>query len=149
MGNLRNRNLAKHLPKDATGTYSSVGSTGSGYSGCLDSAIKRDLLRSLSLPNRMSLSSSTNARILRQDMSATEGIKGTLFFLAKHASQRRNGINAAFPRFRLEGEFHVIGAKVDRWELEKIPGEDELRSGELCGFSSLKTRATDLDPTER
>lgn len=53
-------------------------------------------------------------------MSAAEGIKGTFFFLAKHAGQRRNGINAPFPRFRLEGELHVIGVKIDRWELEEI-----------------------------
>jgi len=97
VGNLKNLNPVMRPPDNATGTYKSVGSTESVYLTCLESANKRDLLRSLSLPNRTSLSNSTNATVSGEYSLVTKGIKHTLFFLTEHAGQRRDGINAVFP----------------------------------------------------
>lgn len=76
-------------------THNSVGSTESGYLTCLDSTVKRDLFCSLNLPNRISLSSSTNAKKAGKYPLAVEGEgKRAFFFLAEHVSQRRNGADA-------------------------------------------------------
>ena len=72
------------LPDNTTETYNSVGSTESVYLTCLESATKRDLLRSLSFPNRISFSNSTKAKISGKYPLAVKEIKHTLFFLAKH-----------------------------------------------------------------
>jgi hypothetical protein len=62
-------------------TYNSVGSTESGYLTCLDSTVKRDLLCSLSFPNRTSPSSSTNAESTDEYPSGVgkEGRKACIF----------------------------------------------------------------------
>ena len=77
------------------------------------------------------------------------GVDRTLFFLTEHAAQRRDGTNAPVPRLRLESESHALGAKLNRWKLEKISGEYELQTREPDVFSSAKMEETDLDPSER
>ena len=136
--------------RGAVGTYNSVGSTESVYLTSLDNTVKRDLFCSLSLPNRISLSSSTNAKMSGKDpLTAAVGVNRTLFFLAEHAGQRCDGTNALVPRSRLESKSHVLGAKFNRWKLEKISREHELQICEPVVFSSTKVGGTDLDSTER
>jgi len=109
------------------GTCSSVGSTESVYLTSLDKTPNRDLFCSLSLPNRISLSSPTNAKTSgERPLAITVGVDRTLFFLAEHAAERCDGTNAPIPRLCLEGEPHVLGAKLNRRELEKISREYEL-----------------------
>ena len=142
--------IGRASPENVAGTYNSVGSTKSGYSTCLDSAAKRDLLCSLSLPNRISLSRSTNAKITGEyPLVVREVVKRTLFFLAEHAGQRRDGINACVPRLRLESKSHILGVKINWRKLEKVSREHELQVHELVALSSMKMRTTDLNPTER
>jgi len=116
---------------------------------CLESAVKRDLLRSLSLPNRISLSSSTNARISTKHPLAMEGVDYTLFFLAKHAGQRRDGANALLPRLRLESKLCVPGVEFNRGKLEEISREHELQVRELAMLGLMEMGATDLNSTKR
>jgi hypothetical protein len=130
--------------------YNSVGSTESGYLTSLDSTPKRDLFCSLSLPNRISLSSSTNAkRADKYPLATGKERNRTFFFLAEHVTQRRDRGDTSIPRDRLESKLHFIGAKVDRRELEKISGEHQLQ---VCGVSSwvsMKTGTTHLNAAER
>lgn len=73
--------------------------------------------------------------------------KRTFFFLAEDLSQGCDGTDASIPRLGLESELDFVGTKVDRGELEKISGEDELGIVELRAM--VETGTTDLDPTER
>jgi hypothetical protein len=75
VGNLRNQWSGVRLPENAAGTYNSVGSTESVYLTCLDNAAKRDLPCSLSFPNRISLSRSTNAKVSdKYPLAIAEGV---------------------------------------------------------------------------
>lgn len=103
---------------------------------CLESTFKRDLFCSLSLPNRISLSSSTNAKVAgKRSLAVGKEGKRAFFFLAEDVGQSRDGTYTLIPRSRLESKLHFIGAKVNRRELEKVSREHQLRVREMVKLS--------------
>lgn len=65
---------------------------------CLDNSVKRDLFRSLSLPNRISLSRSTNAKVAgKRLLTVVTAVNRTFFFLAEHTGQSCDRINTPVP----------------------------------------------------
>ena len=116
----------------------------------LDNAAKRVLFCSLSLPNRISFSRSTNAEMSdKYTLAIAVGVNSTLFFLAKHTGQCRDGTDTSAPRLRLESKFRIPEVKLNRRKLEKISRKYELQVRELITHSSTEMGTTDLDSTER